>query len=140
MEPAGGIEPDFVRTACAFAGAPYLWGGKSVRGIDCSGLVQLALLRAGIDCPRDTDMQARLLPGGVDVTDSGIDGLRRGDIVYWPGHVAIMLDASEAVHASGTLMCTGIEPIATIAERSRKGGPIVAAVKRLYDTESALIA
>ena len=125
------IEPDYVATALALLGAPYLWGGKSVRGIDCSGLVQLSLLRAGIACPRDTDMQARELPGNLAISDRSLGALQRGDLVYWPGHVGIMIDDRQMVHANGTNMSTTIEPVMQVAERSRQGGPMAEAVKRL---------
>jgi len=131
IEAVDAIEPDYVATALALLGAPYLWGGKSMRGIDCSGLVQLSLLRAGIACPRDTDMQARELPGSLAVTDGSLDALQRGDLVYWPGHVGIMIDDRQMVHANGTNMSTAIEPVTQVAERSRQGGPIATAVKRL---------
>jgi len=125
------VAPDYAATAMMFMRTPYLWGGKSARGIDCSGLVQLSLLRAEMDCPRDTDMQARALPGDVEIDGKILDRLQRGDIVYWPGHVGIMIDDTNMIHASGTLAATGIEPVAAVAERSRKGGPVVHAVKRL---------
>lgn len=124
------VEPDYVSTAMKLLHAPYLWGGKSLRGVDCSGLVQLALHRAGIDCPRDTDMQERALPGDIDTDDGILWRLEQGDIVYWPGHVGIMLDNANMLHASGTLAVTGIEPVADVAARSRKDGPVVSTVKR----------
>lgn len=126
---AGHVEPDYVATAERFLGAPYLWGGKSAAGIDCSGLVQLALQAAGITCPRDTDMQAAELGGDVAIADD-LAGLTRGDIVYWPGHVGLMVDAMRMVHASGTAMSATLEPVADVARRSRKGGPIAIAIKR----------
>ncbi len=131
VEAVDAIEPDYVATALALLGAPYLWGGKSVRGIDCSGLVQLSLLRAGIACPRDTDMQARELPGDLATSDGNLGVLQRGDLVYWPRHVGIMIDDRQMVHANGTSMSTTIEPVTQVADRSRQGGPIAAAVKRL---------
>ncbi len=124
------FEPDYAATAQTLLGTPYLWGGKSVRGIDCSGLVQLSLLRAGIACPRDTDMQARELPGDLAVTENSLDQLQRGDLVYWPGHVGIMIDSKQIVHANGTHMSTTIEPVTLAAERSRQDGAIAKAIKR----------
>lgn len=131
VEAIDAIAPDYVATAATMLGAPYLWGGKSIRGIDCSGLVQLSLQRAGIDCPRDTDMQAGALPGDLKITDNILRELQRGDIVYWPGHVGLMIDETQLIHANGTNMSTTIDPVELIAGRSRKVGPIVAAVKRL---------
>ncbi len=129
-EPVGTSEPDYVGTAHLFLGTPYLWGGKSVRGIDCSGLVQLALTRAGIVCPRDTDMQLAELPGDIDF-DGELTGLCRGDLVYWPRHVGIMIDATHIIHANGTTMSTIVEPVFEVAQRSRGDGPVATAVKRL---------
>ncbi len=123
--------PDYVDTALQMLGAPYLWGGKSVRGIDCSGLVQLSLSRAGIACPRDTDMQADELPGDAPVPDDQLGVLQRGDLVYWPGHVGLMIDDQRILHANGTNMSTTIDPVAQVAERSRRDGPIATAIKRL---------
>ena len=125
------VVPDYVATARQMLGVPYLWGGKSVRGIDCSGLVQLSLRRAGISCPRDTDMQAGELPGDVPVSDEPLGTLQRGDLVYWPGHVGLMIDERQMLHANGTSMSTTIDPVAEVAGRSRGDGPIATAIKRL---------
>jgi cell wall-associated NlpC family hydrolase len=138
-EPLGTTSVDYTQTALQFLRTPYLWGGKSVRGVDCSGLVQLSLSRAGVICPRDTDMQEMSLPGELEVTDGILGQLRRGDIVYWPGHVGIMIDDSHVVHASGALMCTGVEAISDVAERSRKGGPVFSAVKRPLNHAAPLL-
>ena len=83
--------PDFVAVAERFMGVPYLWGGRSRLGLDCSGLVQVALQAAGIECPRDSDMQQAELGDAVDVS-ADLDGLLRGDLIFWKGHVGIMLD------------------------------------------------
>src|SRR4051794_7234465 len=82
---------DFVAVAERFVGAPYLWGGKSIFGIDCSGLVQVSLTAAGTGCPRDSDMQCGGL--GRELSAAETMHLRRGDLIFWKGHVAIVRDA-----------------------------------------------
>jgi cell wall-associated NlpC family hydrolase len=102
--------PDFVAVAETMIGAPYLWGGKTPAGLDCSGLVQISLMAAGRDCPRDTDMQARALGSAVAIADD-CSGLRRGDLVFWKGHVGIMRDADILLHANGHHMLVASEPL-----------------------------
>jgi len=100
LRPADETVADYVAVAEMLERTPYLWGGKSAFGIDCSGLVQLCLRMAGRSAPRDTDMQAALL--GEALPDG--ESLQRGDLVFWKGHVAIMLDKDEVIHASGHAM------------------------------------
>lgn len=116
--PAAGQTRDSAAEAERFLGVPYLWGGSSPAGIDCSGLVQLALVAAGDDCPRDSDMQEA---GWGDWLAVG-DGPRRGDLAFWRGHVGIMLDAEILLHATGHHMAVVREPLAEVAERIRKHG------------------
>ncbi len=125
-------EPDFVATALRFLEVPYLWGGKGNMGIDCSGLVQVSLARSGRACPRDTYMQAKTL--GIEIP--GEDGnypMRRGDLIYWPGHVAIVLDQERVVHASGHHMLVTIEPWRDVDERVRieTGGKGIEVLRRV---------
>lgn len=92
-------DDDYVATAARFLETPYLWGGRSGFGIDCSGLVQLSMMMAGRKAPRDSDMQAAGL--GVPIER---EALRRGDLVFWRGHVAIMEDERTILHANGHTM------------------------------------
>lgn len=106
LRPAGEPAGDYVAVAETLAMAPYLWGGTSGFGIDCSGLVQLAMRMAGRTVPRDSDLQAQI---GVAVDPA--KGLARGDLVFWTGHVAIMTDAANALHANGATMLVSHEPL-----------------------------
>jgi len=103
---------DYVSVAAFFLETPYLWGGKSGFGIDCSGLVQLAMRMAGLRAPRDSDMQASGL--GVPIERNE---LRRGDLVFWKGHVAIMEDETSMIHANGHTMSVARETLDAAIER-----------------------
>lgn len=103
LQPVDTIAADYVSVAETLERTPYLWGGKSAFGIDCSGLVQLSMRMAGRDVLRDTDMQAQSLGTPLEIGDD-LAGLQRGDLVFWKGHVAIMVDASTILHASGHTM------------------------------------
>ena len=110
---AATAEPDFVAVAERFLGVPYLWGGKTALGLDCSGLVQLSLAAAGRTAPRDSGPQERALGMPVAVGQS----LRRGDLVFWRGHVGIMRDADTLLHANGHAMAVTSEPLAEARTR-----------------------
>jgi cell wall-associated NlpC family hydrolase len=121
---------DFVAVAEGFLGSPYLWGGKSSLGIDCSGLVQIALAAAGIAAPRDTDLQEGALGSTVPIS-AKLEHLRRGDLVFWKGHVGIMRDAHELLHANAHHMSVASEPLAVVRDRARKSrGSEITAIKR----------
>jgi len=127
--PIGEVAPDFVAVAQAFLGTPYLWGGRTSVGLDCSGLVQLAVEAAGYAAPRDADMQAAELGRAIDWRPS--TKLRRGDLVFWEGHVGIMTSAKDFLHANAFHMAVEVEPFAAARRRIKAAGYEVTCVRRL---------
>ena len=128
----GGIDEmaaDFVAVAERFVGTPYLWGGKSSIGIDCSGLVQVALNAAGTGCPRDSDMQRDGL--GRALAAAEYQHLQRGDLIYWKGHVAIARDADSIVHANAHHMAAVVENTLEAIARIKAAGNEITAIKRM---------
>ena len=122
------FEPDYVTVAERFLETPYLWGGRTSEGIDCSGLVQTALAAAGLPSPRDSDMQEPEL--GEPVANEA--PLRRGDLVFWKGHVGIMRDSAALLHANGWHMRVVSEPLKEARDRiAESGGGKLTSVKRL---------
>ncbi|MBW7922215.1 MAG: C40 family peptidase [Rubellimicrobium sp.] len=117
---------DPVTVAQLFFGAPYLWGGNSIIGIDCSGLVQAAHLACDIACPGDSDLQEAALGRETYAPP------RRGDIWFWKGHVGLVVDEDTLIHASGHHMAVVYEPLQSAELRIKGlGGGEVTARKRL---------
>ena len=131
LAPIDAREPDFVAVAERFLETPYLWGGRTSEGIDCSGLAQTALMAAGIPAPRDSDMQEAALGQPLPLDDA-LAHLRRGDLVFWKGHVGIMRDAATLLHANGWAMKVASEPLAEARARIEKsGGGAITSIRRL---------
>ena len=116
LRPVGEVSDDYVALAEQLLMTPYLWGGSTAFGIDCSGLVQLAMRMAGRDVLRDSDMQAATIGEPFEPAD-GYSGLRRGDLVFWKGHVAIMTDDRTMIHANGHTMLVSREGLADAIDR-----------------------
>lgn len=130
LMPIGAAASDYVETALRFRDAPYLWGGKTSLGLDCSALVQLALQSAGIACPRDTDMQEALVGERVANATSSV-GPQRGDLVFWRGHVGMMVDGERLIHANAFHMLVAVEPLVEAIDRiEAKGGGKMTRISR----------
>jgi cell wall-associated NlpC family hydrolase len=124
-------EPDAVAVAELFLETPYLWGGRTSEGIDCSGLVQTALTAAGVASPRDSDMQEATLGEPLSIDDPEA-AHKRGDLVFWKGHVGIMRDPVTLLHANGWHMKTVSEPLMQARARiAAHGGGEITSVRRL---------
>jgi cell wall-associated NlpC family hydrolase len=136
LAPIGAKERDFVAVAERFVGTPYLWGGKTVLGLDCSGLVQIALTACGVSCPRDSDMQEHALGGSVEYHGSSFK-FERGDLIFWPRHVAIARDRDSLLHANAFHMAVVIEPASEAIARIRGMGSAIASVRRLPTTAAS---
>jgi cell wall-associated NlpC family hydrolase len=117
---------DPVSVGLTFVGTPYLWGGRTSLGLDCSGLVQLANEAAGVPCPRDADMQAAEIGRPLDPNAE----LARGDLVFWDGHVGIMTSAADVLHASAEHMAVVVEPLAEAKARIAASGSEFLGVRR----------
>lgn len=129
IAPVGTLAKDYVSVAERFMGTTYLWGGKTADGLDCSGLVQIAMHAAGMTCPRDSDMQMSALGTSLG-TDTAPEKLQRGDLVFWDGHVGIMRDESTLLHANAWHMETAVEPFTDAVQRIGASGSPVLDIRR----------
>jgi hypothetical protein len=116
LVPLSHLAADAVTEAERFLGTPYLWGGKSSLGLDCSALVALALAATGINAPRDSDLQEETLGHSLPI-QPGPSGLMRGDLIFWDGHVGLMQSATQLLHANGHFMEVTSEPLTIANER-----------------------
>jgi cell wall-associated NlpC family hydrolase len=136
LAPVKQYERDFIAVAERFVGAPYLWGGKTVLGLDCSGLVQVALAACGIASPRDSDMQEEVL-GHPIAAEAVLANPQRGDLLFWKGHVAMVRDRTSLIHANAFHMAVAIEPIAEAVSRIRAAGIEISSIRRLPRTNAS---
>jgi cell wall-associated NlpC family hydrolase len=115
---------DPVTVAQIHFGVPYLWGGNSILGIDCSGLVQAALLACGIACPGDSDLQRDAIGAPLEAAAAPA----RGDLWFWKGHVALVVDEDTLIHANAHHMAVSYEPLraAELRIAAQDGGPVIA--------------
>jgi cell wall-associated NlpC family hydrolase len=136
--PLDWFEPDFVTVAERLLHAPYLWGGKTSFAIDCSGLVQVALTAAGVPCPRDSHQQEEVLGKPLELTNKQLlSDVRRGDLLFWKGHVAIARGPDSLIHANAFHMAVAIEPIAEALARIAAAGSQLTSVRRLAFSSDA---
>ncbi|ATG34269.1 Cell wall-associated hydrolase (invasion-associated protein) [Phaeobacter piscinae] len=127
LRPISQTDRDPVAVAQLFLGTPYLWGGNSRWGIDCSGLVQEAMLACGVACPGDSDQQEHELGDDIPLGNAAVPtDLQSGDLLFWKGHVALVQDPETMIHANAYHMAVALEPVAAAVERimSQGDGPV----------------
>lgn len=124
----GQADTDIVETARRFMHTPYLWGGRSSLGMDCSALVQFALIRAGRSAPRDSDQQERSIGA---VVDGGVEAAVPGDLLYLKGHVVMLAEPNSVIHANAHHMAVAKEPLGGFLERMTGLGLAVTTVRRV---------
>ena len=120
---------DWIEVVESLLGRPYIWGGVSSAGLDCSGLVQTSLRMFGSDAPRDSDQQAQM--GQAIPIKKDLSGLQRGDLVFWKGHVGVMMSPTRLLHANAWHMMVASEPLKTAVSRIEKQAGAVTAIRRL---------
>jgi cell wall-associated NlpC family hydrolase len=130
LRPLAHIETDWVAVAERFVGTPYVWGGRTHAGLDCSGLLQTSLEAAGRIVPRDTDLQEEAVGQAVDVLPE-LSNLQRGDLVFWNGHVGIMVDPVQLLHATSFNMQVAIENLREVVRRNEAASGPITSIKRL---------
>ncbi len=132
LAPVAAAAADFVAVAEQLLHVPYLWGGRTPLGIDCSGLVQASLDACGLAVPRDADLQEQAI--GQRLDEGAVETLRRGDLVFWRGHVGIMQDAQMMVHANAHHMRVASEPLRQAIDRIlAASGAAITSLRRVIE-------
>lgn len=137
LAPLGRPEPDYVKSGMSLLGVPYLWGGRSAEGLDCSGFVQLVLARAGISAPRDSDQQRDALGEPIQPRDDW-SRVRHGDFVFFPGHVGIAVEGWRFLHANAFHMAVTLDDFSDVLDRAHAFAQIgVTCIRRLTRQDGA---
>jgi len=130
LQALGEVESDYIATAINFLGMPYLWGGRTARGLDCSALVQLSLARAGLPVPRDSDQQEKslgqLVGDGTDLRD-----IEEGDVIFFPGHVGFVLEGFRFLHANAFDMRVSVHRLSDVLDRAKESGQWFTSIRRI---------
>ncbi len=131
--PLDTLFPDYLSTALTFLGTPYLWGGRSSKGLDCSALVQLCLMRSGIDVPRDADLLEQAVGYEVDQSKD-LSAIKEGDLIFFPGHVGFVFDEWRFLHANAFDMQVSIHSLSEVLDRAQKNDEPYSSVRRISET------
>ncbi len=131
VRPIEVFETDPIAVARRYLGQPYVWGGNGARGVDCSGLVQMALTACGIDCPRDASQQENGVGESVPLASVHAGQGQPGDLLFWPGHVGILATSRRLLHANAYHMAVVEEPLGPALKRMEKAGVTLRQVRRL---------
>lgn len=124
------IPDDFVKIASSYIGTPYKWGGRTILGLDCSGLIQTSLHSLGINCPRDTKDQIKVLGTKIDLV-ANHSNLKNGDIIFWEGHVGIYIETNKILHSNMTTMDTRIENFNEVKTNLQRDKKEILSIKRI---------
>jgi len=121
---------NYIDTAIKFTNTPYKWGGRTSFGIDCSGLVQLSLMNSGYECPRDSELQKQVLGKNIPL-ETCFNNLKKGDLIFWEGHVGIMVSDKNIIHANSFSMDTRIEKLTDVDSRISQNSNKICEIKRI---------